>query len=433
MKALLVLLLIVRVASADPPPPPTIIKAARVFDGKADAAKTGLAVLVEGDRIKALGTAADLAKQAPAAKVIDLGDVTLLPGLIDAHTHILADDSEDYTGHIVKQSIARRAIQATARAREILLSGFTSLRDVDTEGAMFADADLARAIQAGEAPGPRIFPSTRALAPTGGYLPNDVAWDVTVPGGAQFADGPDALRKAVREQVANGARWIKVYADFAQGMYLGSNPARPLRSRPSFTQAELNAIVDEAHRNGVKVAAHAMGWDGIDAALKAGVDSIEHGNGMTDDLADRMIKQNVMWVPTVTPIKKWLDLKNDRIVKIAQIHKAALKRAAARGVKIANGSDAGSYPWKDGLAGEVALLVEWGLTAPQAVRAATSVAGSLLDPPCSPEQADCPRGQLGVIAPKAFADLIAVEGDPTRDIRALAKVKWVMKAGAVIR
>jgi imidazolonepropionase-like amidohydrolase len=254
-----------------------------------------------------------------------------------------------------------------------------------------------------------------------------------VPGGAQFVDGPDALRKAVREQVAGGARWIKVYADFGNGMYFSSNPARPLRSRPNFTLAELTALVDEAHRKGVKVAAHAMGWDGIDAALKAGVDSIEHGNGITDDLADRMIRQNVMWVPTVTPIKKWLELKNDTIVKLAQLHKAAFKRAVQRGVKIANGSDAGSYPWKSGLAGEVALLVEWGLTAPQALRAATSNAGALLDPHCAVEQADCPRGQLGVIAPKAFADLIAVEGDPTRDIKALSKVRWVMKAGAVVR
>lgn len=431
MKALLFLVLTAHIAAADPPPAPTIIKAARLFDGKSDTVKTGIAILVEGDRIKAVGREADLATQAPAAQRIDLGDVTLMPGLIDLHTHLLLDDNNDYAAHIVKQSVARRAIQATTRAREVLMSGFTSLRDVDTEGAMFADADLAAAIAAGEAIGPRIFPSTRALAPTGGYLPNDIAWDIDLPAGAQLVDGPDALRAAVRDQVAHGARWIKVYADFKT--YLTTNPARPMRSQPSFTFAELQAVVDEAHRKGVKVAAHAMGWDGIDAALRAGVDSIEHGNGITDDLVDRMIRQGVVWVPTCTPIAKWLELKNDRLVKSAQIHKAALKRGAQRGVRIGNGSDAGSYPWKSGLAGEIALLVDYGLTAPQALRAATSVAGSLLDPRCAPEEATCPRDQLGVIAPNAFADLIAVEGDPTRDVRTLSKVRWVMKAGAVVR
>ncbi|HUQ06995.1 MAG TPA: amidohydrolase family protein [Kofleriaceae bacterium] len=414
-------------ASAD-----TIIKAARLFDGKGDKVRTGVAVLVKGNAIEAVGTADELAKKAPGALVIDLGDVTLMPGMIDAHTHIMGDDAPDYTGTLVKESIPSRTIAATARARAALMSGFTSLRDAESEGAMYADADLAAAIDAGVVPGPRLQVATRGLAPTGGYLPQDLAWDVTIRTGAQLVDGPDDLRKAVREQISHGARWIKVYADF--GFYPTTNPSRPLRSHPNFTAAELGAIVDEAHRQGVKVAAHAMGWDAIDMALRAGVDSIEHGNGVTDDLATRMSAQGVALVPTITPFKNFAaQSPPERARVVIDAHKAAIKRAVARGVKIANGSDAGSYPWKDGLAGEVAALVEYGLTPPQALRAATSVAGALLDPRCSPEEKNCPRNRVGVVAPTFLADLVAVEGDPTQDITVLRNVRWVMKDGVVVR
>ena len=421
-------------ADAPPEPPPIILKAARVFDGKGDAVKTGVAVLVSGDRIAAMGSVATLEKAAPGAKIIDLGDVTLLPGLIDAHTHIMSTGrDDDYALHLIKESVVTRAIGATARARAALLSGFTSLRDVESEGAMYADADLAAAIDSGVVPGPRLQVATRGLAPTGGYLPDDIAWDVMVPTGAQIADGPDALRQAVREQISHGARWIKIYADFS--MYLTTNPARPLRSMPNFTGDELAAIVDEAHRHGVKVAAHAMGWDGIDAALKAGVDSIEHGNGLTEDLAGRMVAKGVALVPTVTP---WVEaakkpVANPRLQKVIDLGKAAVARAAKRGVRIANGSDAGSYPWENGLAGEIVALVDYGLTPAQALRAATSVAGSLLDRRCPPERAECEREAVGVIAPRSFADLIAVEGDPVKDIKALTKVRWVMKGGVVYK
>lgn len=403
-----------------------------MFDGNGDKVRTGVAVLVKGNVIEAVGTADELAKRAPGARVVDLGNVTLMPGLVDVHTHIMSDDSPDYAMTLVKRSIPARTIEATAHVRDALMSGFTSLRDVESEGAMYADADVAAAVDAGTIPGPRLQVSTRGLAPTGGYFPRDVAWDVTIGTGAQMVDGPDEVRKAVREQVSHGARWIKVYADF--GVYVTSNPARPLRSRPNFTAAELNAIVDEAHRHGVKVAAHAMGWDAIDMALRAGVESIEHGNGITDDLAVRMSAQGVVFVPTITPFRLWLDGNpSDRVKAIIDAHKGAVKRAAARGVKIANGSDAGSYPWKRGLAGEIALLVEYGLTPPQALRAATSVAGALLDTRCGAAEKDCPRNRVGVVAPTYLADLIAVEGDPTKDISALSKVRWVMKDGVVYK
>jgi imidazolonepropionase-like amidohydrolase len=437
---LIAFLLLTGIAEAQTPPPPspppapvTIIKAARLFDGKGDKVRTGVAVLVKGNAIAAVGSVEDVTKAAGAgATVIDLGDVTLMPGMIDAHTHIMTDDQPDYTTVLVTQSISSRAIAATARARDVLMSGFTSLRDVESEGAMYADADLADAIESGVVPGPRLHVSTRGLAPTGGYLPLDAAWDVTVRPGAQVADGPDELRKAVREQIKYGARWIKVYADF--GLYLTANPARPLRSHPNFTAAEMAAIVDEAHRHGVKVATHAMGWDAIDQALRAGVDSIEHGNGLTDDLATRMSAQGVFLVPTITPLRRVLDESpNEKQRAVIDAHKAAVKRAIARGVKIANGSDAGSYPWKNGLAGEVMALVDYGMTPPQAMRAATSVAGALLDRRCSPDEKDCPRNRVGMVAPTYLADLIAVQGDPTKDIKLLAKVRWVMKDGVVYK
>jgi imidazolonepropionase-like amidohydrolase len=420
-------------AAPPPPPPKTIVKAARLFDGKGDKVRTGVAVLVEGNAIRAVGTVEDVTRAAGAgATVIDLGDVTLMPGLIDAHTHILTDDTPDYTTVLVTQSIASRAIAATARAREALMSGFTSLRDVESEGAMYADADLAEAIDGGVVPGPRLQVATRGLAPTGAYLPFDVAWDLKLERtGAQVVDGPDEIRTAVREQIAHGARWIKVYADFFP--YPTTTHGRPLRSRPNFTPAEMSAIVDEAHRHGVKVAAHAMGWDGADVALRAGVDSIEHGAGITDDLAMRMSAQGVVLVPTITPLRPAADAPDERVRAMVAAHKAAVKRAIARGVKIANGSDAGSYPWKDGLAGEVMALVDYGMTPPQALRAATSVAGALLDRRCSPDEKDCPRNRVGVVAPAYLADLIAVEGDPTKDIALVAKVRWVMKDGVVYK
>lgn len=423
-------LLVASAAVAQPAQPTkTVVKAARLFDGKADKVRADVAVLIEGDRIKEVGTAAQLIAKAPGAKVIDLGNVTLMPGLIDAHTHVMADSIDDYAAMLAKRSIAARAIAGTAHARTMLANGFTTLRDVESEGAMYADADLAAAIDSGLVQGPRLFVSTRGLAPTGGYLPNDNAWDLDFRTGAQLVDGLDEIRKAVREQIRYGAKWIKVYADF--DFYFTTRADRPIRSRTNFTFDELRAIVDEAHRKGVKVAAHATGWDGIDHALRAGVDSIEHGFGLSDDLAVRMAKQNVALVPTLHALKSRADAKNPMAKALLDAHRAALKRAAAKGVRIANGSDVGSFAFKDNATIEIETLVEYGLTPLQALRAATSAAGALLDPMCAPEERGCERDRLGVVAPNAFADLIAVEGNPLENIKVLAKPRFVMKGGVV--
>lgn len=426
LRALVVVALTAMVTGAPAPPPPDaiILKSRALFDGRTLTLRMNAGVLVSGDTIKAVDDIGVLTKQAPNAHVVDLGATTLLPGLIDAHTHIMkSGDDEPYTDDLIKRSIAYRAIAAATRARNALLSGFTSLRDVESEGAMFADADLARAIDAGDAVGPRMQVATRALAPTGGYMPMGVAWDAHVADGAQIVDGVDAIRQAVREQIKHGARWIKIYVSFSQ--YRTTNPKRPLRSRAGYSLEELNAAVDEAHRYGVKVAAHAMGWDAIDRALRAGVDSIEHGLGLTDDLAQRMTRQGCFLVPTLTVFHS--DEKKRPSAR------ATMEVALRNRVLIANGSDVGSAPWKDGLARELALLVEYGMTPAQALQAATSTAAALLDPLCLPERADCPRSRVGFLEPGSLADIIAIEGDPLADIGALAKVTFVMKGGAVFK
>ncbi|TMQ04104.1 MAG: amidohydrolase family protein [Deltaproteobacteria bacterium] len=411
---------------------PVLIKAAHLVDGVSDRPRDGVAVVVDGDKIVALGAAADLAAKNPGAKVIDLGNATLLPGMIDAHTHVFLNDDVGpgvYDAILLKQSAPYRAIEAAANARTALMYGFTALRDLETEGAMYADVDVKVAITRGVVPGPRLQVATRAFAPTGMYPLRGYNWELELPIGVQTIDGPEQARKAVREQVGFGADWIKFYAD--HGVYEGK-PDRPVRSVVNFTPVEAAAIVDEAHRLGVKVAAHANGWDGIDSALRAGVDSIEHGQGITDDLATRMVAQNVSWCPSMMAyqyaIKK---LGSDPRSWMAQHHKAAVARAFKRGVKIAFGTDAGAFPWSMNPAAEAKLMVDAGMPPMAVIRSVTSVAAALLDPLCKPGAKGCAKSELGEIAPGKHADLIAVSGDPIKDITELERVTWVMKAGVV--
>jgi imidazolonepropionase-like amidohydrolase len=274
--------------------------------------------------------------------------------------------------------------------------------------------------------------ATRAFAPTGMYpLRAGYNWELDLPIGVQTIDGPEQARKAVREQVSYGADWIKFYAD--HGAYEGK-PDRPVRSIVNFTPAEAAAMVDEAHRLGVKVAAHANGWDGIDSALRAGADSIEHGQGITDDLATRMIAQGVAWCPTLMAyqysIKK---LGSDPRAWMAAHHKAAVARAYQRRMRIAFGTDAGAFPWSMNPAAEAKLMQDAGMPAMAVIRSVTSVAAALLDPLCKPGAKVCARSDLGEIAQGKHADLIAVAGDPLKDITELERVTWVMKAGAVVK
>jgi imidazolonepropionase-like amidohydrolase len=414
-------------AQAPPPPAPpaapaqtVLIKAGRLVDGRSPQVQTNVGILVEGERIRAVGPIAQVQGQAANARVIDLSQMTVLPGMIDAHTHLLLQGditSQEYEDQLLKQSIPYRAILAARNARIALEHGFTAIRDVETEGAMYADVDVKLAVNRGEVPGPRIFASTRAMAPTGMYPIGTPNWEIELPHGVQTVDGVDNARLAVREQVQHGADWIKYYSD--RRYYF--TPDSVLRSWVNFTDEEAKAIVDESHRLGRKVAAHAIGSDGIAAALRAGVNSIEHGDGLTDSLMDAMIKNNVYWVPTVTVGVHVLP-RGGVWPALVTLERRAFGRAVRKGVKIAMGTDVGGFPWTEiNQAKEFEYYVQYGMTPMQAIQSGTSVAAALL----GQEQ------NIGTIAPGFFADLVAVAGDPTRDITELQRVKFVMKGGTV--
>jgi len=394
--------------------PQVLIKAGRLVDGRSASVQPNVGILIEGERIKAVGPLAQIQGQAPNARVIDLSQMTVLPGLIDAHTHLLLQGditSQEYEDQLLKQSTPYRAILAARNARIALEHGFTAIRDLETEGAMYADVDVKLAINNGEIPGPRVFASTRAMAPTGMYPITTTNWELELPHGVQPVDGVDNARLAVRQQVQHGADWIKYYSD--RRYYF--TPDSVLHSWVNFTDAEAKAIVDEAHRIGRPVA------DGIAAALRAGVNSIEHGDGLTDSLMDVMVRNNVYWVPTVT-VGAHVVARGGVWVALVNLERKAFGRALKKGVKIAMGTDVGGFPWTEiNQAKELEYYVQYGMTPMQAIQSGTSVAAALL-------------GQdqnVGAIAPGLYADIIAVAGDPTRDITELQRVKFVMKGGAV--
>ena len=401
-----------------------IIHAGRLIDGVAQAPRSDQGILVEGDRIVSVGPYVEISGKAAGAERVDLGSMTVLPGLIDNHTHVLLQGdvtAADYDEQLLKESIPYRTIRATAAARTALMNGFTTIRDLETEGAMYADVDLKTAIARSVVPGPRMFVATRAFSATGMYPLLGYSWELRMPEGVQVVDGPDEIRKAVREQVKYGADWIKVYAD--RKYYIASDGR--LRSWVNFTDEEFKAFVSEAHRLGRKVAVHAVGWDGIDAALRAGVNTIEHGDGLTPDLIDRMIKQKVYWCPTIYVGVYVAGGRGGPWPKMVELERQAFGTALKRGLLplISYGTDAGGYPWTENQAKEFAYMVKYGMTPMQAIKAATSVAAGLLD-----------RGDsLGAVAPGHYADLVAVRGDPLRDITELERVRWVMKGGTVYK
>ncbi|MEP6706256.1 MAG: amidohydrolase family protein [Pyrinomonadaceae bacterium] len=407
-------------------PPQILIKAGRLINVRSGRVEENQGILIEGDRIKSVGPLSQaLGLISARTRIIDLSGATVLPGLADCHTHILLQGditAADYDEQLLKESIPYRTIRATVAVRTALTNGFTALRDLETEGAMYADVDVKQAINRGIIPGPRLFVSTRAFSATGMYPLSGYSWELKMPEGVQIVDGADNIRHAVREQVKYGADWIKFYADRRYYMKDGA-----LRSWVNFTDEEMQAMVSEAHRLGHRVAAHAMGRDGIDASLKAGVDSIEHGYGLDEELMDRMVKQGVYWCPTIyvgvyvaegraaagAPI--WLGMRD--------VEAKAFPIALRKGVKIAYGTDVGGYAWTENQAKEFTYMVRYGMTPMQAIQSATIVAADLLERP----------NDMGAIEPGRYADIIAVAGDPLRDITELERVQFVMKGGAVFR
>ncbi|MGZ4809211.1 MAG: metal-dependent hydrolase family protein, partial [Thermoanaerobaculia bacterium] len=358
--------------------------------------------------------------------IIDLGDMTLLPGLIDAHVHTLLQGDvtqDDYDVQLFKESLPYRALRASRAVKIGLEHGFTTMRDVETEGAMYTDVDLKRAINNGVIPGPRLFVSTRAMSVTGGYGPTGYSPEVVHPFGVQLVDGVEDGRKAVREQIGHGADWIKVYAD--RSYFLQKDGS--LSSIPTFNRDEMKAIVDEAHRLRHKVAAHAMARPGIENALNAGVDSIEHGIAIPDDLIDMMVRNNVYLCPTLTVtefVAPGRAAEGRPIwAKIPEFHRESFARALRKGVKIVFGTDVGGFPW-DALneAREFTYETKYGMTPMQAIQSATTVAAQMLDM----------GDQLGTLEVGKLADIVAVPGNPLNDITTMERVAFVMKDGKVV-
>src|SRR6266849_2189418 len=394
------------------------IRAGRLIDGKNETATTNALILIEGDRIVSVSTGG----AAPAGvEVIDLSKATVLPGFVDTHTHLLLNGditAEDYDVQLLKQSIPYRAILSARNARIALEHGFTTMRDLETEGAMYADVDVKNAIANGEVPGPRMQVATRAMTPTGMYPLLGYSWELKVPTGVQYVDGADGVRKAVREQAMYGADWIKYYSD--RRYHFESDAV--LHSMVNFTDEEAKAIVDETHRLGKKAAAHAIGSDGIAAALRAGVDTIEHGDGLTDALMDEIVRKGVYWVPTITVGAYVAPGRGGNWTKMVDLEKAAFQKALKKNVKIALGTDAGGFDWKElNQAKEFEYYVNYGMTPMQAIRSGTVIPAELLGW----------RDKIGTIEAGKWADIVAVSGDPLKDITELQRVKFVMKGGTV--
>ena len=386
-----------------------VIKAGRLIDGKSAEIRNDVIVVIQGNKIVALGKNVDIPKN---AVILDLSDKTVLPGFIDAHTHIMVDGPDDYGADLYKNSTPFRAIRAAASVRKALWNGFTALRDVESEGAMYADVDVKKAIHMGIIPGPRLWVSTRGLSIAGRYQPADYSWELDLPKGVQMVSGVDECLKAVREQVAHGADWIKIYVDWP--CFIDKDGG--ISGLTNFTHEELAAMVNEAHRLERRVAAHAISRNGIKTALEAGVDSIEHGCGFDDELIDQAKIQGVYWCPTL--------LVFERNEQLLEIEYKALNKAYKKGVKIALGTDAGSFPWSVNQAKEFELLVKKaGFSPIDAIKAGTSVAAELLG------QSD----KIGYLAPGMLADIVAVNGDPLQDITVLQNVMFVMKDGVVFR
>jgi imidazolonepropionase-like amidohydrolase len=404
------------------PPPPLVVKAARVLDVRKGAYIENAAVWIEGERIKEVGPASRVESDAPNnVKRIDLGPATVLPGLIDCHTHIMARIEGTDGGYILNlatKSLAFRALEGAFNARLTLNAGFTTIRDVESEGAGYDDVALREAIEQGLAEGPRMKVATRGIAAVGQYQPFGISPDlVQFPTGAQTISGTDEARRAVREQIGQGADLIKIYADWMN---------------PTLTVEEMQIVVQEAHRQKLKVAAHANTAEGIKNAILAGVDSIEHGFHANREDLEMMKARGTFLVLTLGGVYALGDpqLNAAMTPEQRQMRESArqtiqevIRTARSLGVKLASGFDATTPAGQGKNANELVALTEVGMTPLEAIRTATLSNAELIGW----------QDRVGAIEPGKYADLIAVEGDPLRDVHALQNVSFVMKGGRVVK
>jgi imidazolonepropionase-like amidohydrolase len=402
------------------------IHCGKILDVRSGKVLNNQVILVKGNKIESV-TDALLFKQ-KTDSMIDLSNYYVLPGLIDCHTHVLLQGditSEDYDVQVLKESIPYRTLRASKSCYQSLMNGFTTIRDLGTEGAGYADVDIKKAINKGIIPGPRMFVSTLAINTTGHYpfSEKEYAWELRMPKGLQEITGADDGRRAVREQLAHGADWIKIYADRG---YI-KLPNGEYKSIPNFTKEEIEAIADETIKSRRRLAAHAVTPDGIIYSINAGASSIEHGFGMNDECMQLMVKKNVFWCPTIyvndyvaegrfkagSPINKLF----------TETEPEVFRKAMKYGVKIAYGTDIGGYDWYEPQAKDFDYFIQYGMSPLNAIQTATINAAELLEQ----------KGLIGEIIPGAFADIIAVKEDPLTNIKQLQQVKWVMKDGIVYK
>jgi imidazolonepropionase-like amidohydrolase len=403
-----------RAAMQPAAPAVTVLRPARVFDGAVLHERWG--VRIRGARIDAVGPTESL--DAAGAAVVDLPGATLLPGLVDAHSHVLLHpyNETSWDDQVSRESLSLRTARAVNHLRETLQAGFTTIRDLGTEGAGYADVGLKQAVEQGIIPGPRVLASTRAIVATGSYGPKGFAAEWVVPQGAEEVDGPESMERAVRSQMGHGADWVKFYADYRWGPQPGAHP--------TFMLETLTVGVKAAHLGQALVAAHASSPEGMRNAILAGVETIEHGNDGTPEIFKMMKERNVALCPTLaagdatTRYGGW----NGEAPEPPSIvrKRASFKAALDAGVTILSGSDVGVYAHGQN-ARELELMVRYGMRPIDALISATATAGRVF------------HMDIGQVKAGMLADVIAVDGDPTADISALRRVKFVMKDGTIYK